>query len=511
VEKMRQFKFDPSKSPKKNEEFLPPPAYTTLALPFNYGWHQNAQASVGVDEVTGEATMFHYEKRSKRPKVKYLRANEEHIPHTSPYHLPEDRATLDVIAKLTEALNERPIWTRRALGNHVGQERLPVPIIDALPHVAYQFKGGPFRDAVIKYGVDPRLNHKYRIYQTVFFKLHDEPSKGSLQPWRDARTNIPLSVNSVRVDSTTHLFDGKNFSLDGKVWQLCDVTDPLIFGIIHNAAIREVFDPHMDGFYNNGAWAKIHGIMKFKLIAIRNNIALTDADLEEATKVPDIVENNEKDSRHMNLPVPGILREKKGSEATPKTQDGFIREPGIRDRRKERPRLMRLDKALAIDTPKRSYVRKNPIPPQSRKGATVRRRKRKKFAEHVEGDVPQLIGSVDPAAWSRDNGKGKQREVTNKDEQPGEEKTEGQDEVEDGEAVEDDGEAIDDDEDEEEDDDGDETDESGHDEEADQRDNDSADEDGLREMDEEDYDSENTAVVDFAEQGPLQYQPQSRG
>jgi general transcription factor 3C polypeptide 5 (transcription factor C subunit 1) len=408
---MRQFKFDPSRGWKKNEEFMPPPAHTNQILPFNWGWHQNPQLTMEVNQLTGETTLVHNES-TRKSRVDYVPAGVVSVPQSSPYEIPQDRGVREVIAKLTEALNERPVWTRRALGNRIGHEKLPVSILKALHHVVYQFKGGPFRDAVIKYGIDPRTDKKYRNYQTVFFQIYEEEGKGSLKQWKDVRTNVPLSKNFIREDPTTHIFDGKTLALDGKIWQLCDITDPLLVRLIKTSTLRDEYEPKSDGYFSNGAWAKIHAIMRIKLIAIRANATLTESDLEDAINVPDVHDDNRKESRYINVPVPDIRMT--GSEAPRVVEDevnsGIIRPTGIRKRRKLR--YMRISQNLAK---KRSYVSQKPIPAQSRPGVRNQSKKMPQGNQETRSQeqiVPTDGHNAERAATGINSSRAEQREST---------------------------------------------------------------------------------------------------
>lgn len=406
---MRQFKFDPSKGWNLNEEFLPPPAYTSHTLPFNWGYHQNPSLSLEVNHVTGETTLAHNESMIKA-RVDYVPADVESVPQSSPYDLPDDRGSREVIVKLREALKERPIWTRRALGNQINQKKLPVKITQVLHHVAYQFKGGPFRDAVIKYGVDPRTDKKYRQYQTVFFKIYEEASEGSL--WKDVRTNIPLSKNSARQDTTTHIFDGQRMALDGKIWQLCDITDPLLRRLIDNATLRTEYESKSDGYFSNGSWAKIREIMRIKLVAIRAHFTFADTDFEEALKVPDVHGDNKKESHRIPVPVPKItsgesetLRLENGENA------GLVRNRKCVRKLKTKSRDNRIDQGI-IKTEKRIYRRIKPIPPQSLPGTRQKAKHDSQYGDKTtsQGQINEnSVQNVEVAATIY-NGQAEQRE-----------------------------------------------------------------------------------------------------
>ena len=45
----------------------------------------------------------------------------------------------------------------------------------ALPYCGYMFTGGPWKRALISFGVDPRTISEYRFYQTLIFNMELDP------------------------------------------------------------------------------------------------------------------------------------------------------------------------------------------------------------------------------------------------------------------------------------------------------------------------------------------------
>jgi general transcription factor 3C polypeptide 5 (transcription factor C subunit 1) len=355
---MRQFKLNPSRGWKKNEDFMPPPLFSNDALPFNWTYQQNAHLVTSVNENTGEITLVNTQK-SRKTLLQYLPADIKTIPSSSPHPPPKDEAVRMVLARVTEALEERPIWTRRALGNRIGHEKFPIPIIKALHHAVYQFKKGPFRDTLIKYGVDPRTDPKYRKYQTLFFKLIEE-DEGALKQWKDSRTALPLERNIIRTDTTTHIFDGKTFASDGKVWQLCDITDPLLRRVIDTAQLRDHCDTKRDGYFSNGAMAKIQAIMRMMLIAIRARVPVSNLDFRATIDFPDVVENNNKNSNRISVPLPEVrLPPEVARELAAEGMDlDALTKESIKKRGRKK-RTARITRKLATD--KENYVRRKSL------------------------------------------------------------------------------------------------------------------------------------------------------
>jgi general transcription factor 3C polypeptide 5 (transcription factor C subunit 1) len=130
-------------------------------------------------------------------------------------------------------LEKRPVMVRRVQKNITGARGGDEKHCWA--YLGYTFRGGPFKDALIKFGVDPRSDPKYREYQTFTLQIPDIVPRGKM-----ARPVDRTAIKFAGMD--THIFDGTEWFDDGKVFQLCDVTDPLLRGIIEKAPPVEDFD-----------------------------------------------------------------------------------------------------------------------------------------------------------------------------------------------------------------------------------------------------------------------------
>ena len=103
-------------------------------------------------------------------------------------------------------------------------------------YVGYIFQSGPWRDAVVRFGVDPRKEPECRKYQTMMFMLEKEPKDNRA---KFIRTKPDRTVTPQVAKKESHLFDGQNVSKDGKVWQVCDVTDPFLKDLLATEDIRQ--------------------------------------------------------------------------------------------------------------------------------------------------------------------------------------------------------------------------------------------------------------------------------
>ncbi|KAL1886057.1 tau 95 subunit of transcription factor TFIIIC [Ceratocystis pirilliformis] len=268
INKIKNFKFTPGLDRSTNADIIPPPTFTHMTLPFNYNYEQNPYVRAVRDEggeervmnITAAVMVGHFVK----PTV-------ENVP-TAPRMPPDltDPVMADLMQDLDVAFAERPIWTRRSLLNRLGKKIKTWNVLKKyISYTAYQFKGGPFKDAVIAYGVDPRKDPKYRIYQTMFFKLPFVHSGTDKKTWHAIRKGQQLVY--VEDSSTSHIFDGQTFYSNGKLWQVCDITDPMLAQMFADAAVRPTCDITGSGWFHQGLWAKAKAVMKCKLLAIRFN------------------------------------------------------------------------------------------------------------------------------------------------------------------------------------------------------------------------------------------------
>ena len=149
-----------------------------------------------------------------------------------------DPGMMRLIERMQACFEARPIWTRRALQNQLRTEEWRTIGKHVYQYVGYMFRSGPWREAVIKYGVDPRKDPRYRVYQTMMFqfdterKAIKERAKGTERGGARRKGEVPAATN-------THIFDGSTVHTDGKVWQVCDISDPFIQQMLATKNIRQ--------------------------------------------------------------------------------------------------------------------------------------------------------------------------------------------------------------------------------------------------------------------------------
>ncbi|KAI0205257.1 hypothetical protein F4808DRAFT_278645 [Astrocystis sublimbata] len=276
--KIRKFKLDEGVKSTPGLEIVPPPHFTDKVIGFNYNYEQNPGiVDQGLDD-EGEMRLVN---RQGRNKFSY-----GHFIHHDAFPAPDRPTRLDgeaekvpeaLMRQLREAMDKRPVWTRRSIINQVRGNYTESVLKVALQLMGYQFRGGPFRDAIVKYGIDPRHDPKYRQYQTLSFKLSKNFVGSTKLPWQTIRRGQVRNYWKIS-DPNSHIWDGESYSTDGKLWQVCDITDPFMLDIIASAPVRPECELTDSGWFHKGSWQKIKAVMKAKMIAIAKDRLGSDGD-----------------------------------------------------------------------------------------------------------------------------------------------------------------------------------------------------------------------------------------
>ena len=148
------------------------------------------------------------------------------------------------VSNLKTLFAEKPISTRRAIFNMYLDRYGPGssdsakdnwrPILRfALPYVCYMFKSGPYRDAYVLFGIDPRKESKWAKYQTAifYFRSGHKPKQWESQNnverlWRERRN---------------HVFTGKEVGCQVGSFLFEDILDPMLRRIIDESSLRDKF------------------------------------------------------------------------------------------------------------------------------------------------------------------------------------------------------------------------------------------------------------------------------
>ncbi|KAL8922468.1 MAG: hypothetical protein Q9208_005190 [Pyrenodesmia sp. 3 TL-2023] len=283
-----------SRGIQNENDIIPPPSWTRQTIPHNYSYRQNPK---------GTPTLRNT-RATRRNHIFVINHDAPSVPTERFSDLPPESTLAPPLRALLDAMRElfarRPICTRRSVQNQVPPEVWKPVGAHAAKHlwqyVGFLWNSGPWRDAICAFGVDPRKDKEMRWYQTVVFQVDSEPLDSRPKPVQMTRTKIDRNLAAQGENIGGHLFDGQVVRLDGKVWQMCDITDPLLKFMLDEAPLRAECDTASDGWYTNGTWAKVKAIMKAKMMAIlAGNVH--DGQLEDELwrihhKIPDILDEH---------------------------------------------------------------------------------------------------------------------------------------------------------------------------------------------------------------------------
>jgi general transcription factor 3C polypeptide 5 (transcription factor C subunit 1) len=253
-----------------NTEMIPPSQFSNKTIPTSYSYRSNALIQTHTDPVTGEQSLYQgKDRKTYNTGIQWYMP----IPTTTSPLLPplstQDTKYQSIVTLLRDIFAKRPIWTKRGLINQLPSNVSLLSVRAALSHVAFSFRSGPWRDTVCAFGVDPRSDPKYRIYQSMMTLRRQGRTDDTIDdddPW-DGRRIWKRSE-----DPQSHIFSGQGkIHPDGKIWQVCDIVDPQLVSIINldESEVEDVCEVRTRGFYPAGAWAKLKYALKYKVAAMQ--------------------------------------------------------------------------------------------------------------------------------------------------------------------------------------------------------------------------------------------------
>ncbi|KAE8379747.1 RNA polymerase III transcription factor IIIC subunit-domain-containing protein [Aspergillus bertholletiae] len=302
-EKMKQFDLDMAKGMSSNIDIIPPPSFSQGDIPFTYAYRQNQAVRQSIDS-SGNITTVNTQKAAKvlTHLVSYDIREVPNKPNENTPPLEAQDATLrETVAIIQGLFDKRPAWTRRGLRNNLKTIEQRYALRHAIPYVGYIMRSGPWRDAIIKFGHDPRTSPDYRAYQTVMFRILPREADVARDGYAGRRHAVPRLNEPAAMDPSTdlktdtHIFTGQlPLPLDGRMWMFCDITDPLLRSIVFPAEedrapgfIRETCDIVSDGWYGSGTLAKLKLVMRHKILGLIEERILDDQDFARILSFPD--------------------------------------------------------------------------------------------------------------------------------------------------------------------------------------------------------------------------------
>ncbi|KAF7715708.1 Uncharacterized protein PECH_008536 [Penicillium ucsense] len=316
LEKLKQFDLDMGKGATINTDLIPPPSFNHGDVPFQYVYRQNPMVKKAIGQ-SGEMTTVNTQ-QAARVRTHLVAYDVAEIPTQPQEGLPPLEGLEDGLREMIELLEklfeQRSAWTRRAIRNHLTTDEQRNYLRHAVPYVGYIFRSGPWRDAIVKLGHDPRSSPAYRHYQTFMFRiLPREPELA-----RDG--GVSRRLNPVRlIDNdyhqtggmvNTHIFTGQlPLPRDGRIWMACDIDDPVLKNILYPPNPPEDFlrpscEIVTDGWFGNGTLAKVKTIMRFKIQSLIDDRQPKDADFWRILAFPDHA-HSEEDLSVFTVPMEG--------------------------------------------------------------------------------------------------------------------------------------------------------------------------------------------------------------
>ncbi|KAJ5602453.1 hypothetical protein N7537_005409 [Penicillium hordei] len=300
-DKMKQFDIDMAKGAAENADLIPPPSFSHGDVPFHYIYRQNPTVKQAIG-------------RSGKLETVNTQTANKILTHLVPYDIPKvpsepradmlpisvlDAGMLRTIATLNALYEKQPAWTRRGLRNNLTTDEDRLNLRHAIPYVGYIFRSGPWRDAIIKLGIDPRTSPEYRHYQTFMFRLLAREAELARDGGGGRRHNVPRPSDQRVVEdenasgpSTGHIFTGKQpFAQDGRIWMVGEIQDAQLRADLYPpdagpGFLRSECDIVTDGWFGNGTLAKAKTVMRHKIQALMEGREPVDEDYTKIMQLP---------------------------------------------------------------------------------------------------------------------------------------------------------------------------------------------------------------------------------
>ncbi|KAH3680340.1 hypothetical protein WICMUC_000407 [Wickerhamomyces mucosus] len=253
----------------------PPPRFSSIRFPFDYGYKKNNATM----EKEGKLIVRNKHIKLHSMIIKY----DDKIPQGPSSELvtqldifkkeSNENSIFKDILKTIDILNNlfstKPIWIRKHL-EAILPNHLKPSLKHALPQVSYTFTKGPWRQAYIKFGIDPKSSNEFAKYQTGSFRVNDY--RKSLVT-KNYITDRPNDVASI------FLFNGEELPAT-LLFQIENLIDPLIAKMIKESTYQEQAD-FDDGWFDKLTMAKIRYIVPYKLKSLVNGDIVDDDKLKD--------------------------------------------------------------------------------------------------------------------------------------------------------------------------------------------------------------------------------------
>ncbi|KAL6706244.1 tau 95 subunit of transcription factor TFIIIC [Coniothyrium glycines] len=267
----------------------PSAEFLQMPVAFNYRFQQNTYVKYTDQGVVNLQRSIAYNAYT------IIKPTDDNVPTGPKSSLPAEETLTPylqtMIKQIRAELAIRPIITRHILYNKLGWDKR-TKLRQAAVYCGYFFESGPWREALVRWGLDPRKDPHYRKYQTVSFLSYLKSGKAKHHKTFDQHVAV-LSQMSREELEHEHTFDGVTVSQTGNLFQFCDISDPLIAKILATNNIRKTCAPTFQGWYHVGTWAKATVILKDKMNTIIGKGTPDNSIYERIVKWPELWDDKE--------------------------------------------------------------------------------------------------------------------------------------------------------------------------------------------------------------------------
>ncbi|KZS98062.1 hypothetical protein SISNIDRAFT_405697 [Sistotremastrum niveocremeum HHB9708] len=281
---------EPSK--RSNLRLFPPPIFgrQTIAQVYNFKANPGSIETSIVDEETGEERKRLINRSRWKGFAPVSIGFWDPTPDTPPKNALDAASSVnpDLLSRLKEHFNTRPVWSRPALLNQFApnEQRALLNAKQTLPLVSYIFQDGPWRDTNVRLGYDPRTDKETRFYQRVYFRnVNHEKQRTSFIARRSTLHDRMVDSNAERSDDAlpsnrSHIFDGRTRTSQTASFQLCDIQDPMLIKMIHSEeALRDTCN-EQDGWYTSHALENLKTVLRHKFFNLLEGNVVSDEECE---------------------------------------------------------------------------------------------------------------------------------------------------------------------------------------------------------------------------------------
>ncbi|KAK6203477.1 transcription factor [Scheffersomyces amazonensis] len=272
-----------------DHQLPPPPILSPIRFPFDFRYQKNPFTTAVKDAESGEIRVVSTKNSVKlytkmidynfnivpdKPAVELIDSLSQLTSKAYPVNSPE-YLLLKCINWTRDIFDLKPIWLRKQLEDIVPED-IRRYVKQALPYVTFIYKSGPWRFCNVKFGVDPKSDKSFWIYQSEYFRI---PGLRFVVPKENTRRMVPNTIieankknkTNQEIEVSEYLFFNGVTLPSTVTYQIGDIVDLDITTIIENHRkyfgrdfLRDIPD-FQDGWINRQTMEVIRRIIRYKL------------------------------------------------------------------------------------------------------------------------------------------------------------------------------------------------------------------------------------------------------